>query len=135
MRNLAGYPRADDIVQSELARCGIPSFEVGDLAGEVGTSHKGVIITSEFRQYEFTRAWRYWVVRGSVPLRLARELYEHPVGRTDIRVAGHCGAPPPVVRALGRAGEEDPAHAREGRERGASWHPGYPGADLAGDPE
>lgn len=40
----------------------------------------------------FTRAWYYWVVCGvDMPLADANELYEDPVGRKDIRVAGYAG--------------------------------------------
>jgi hypothetical protein len=35
------------------------------------------------------------VVKGEMPLDTAKALYEHPIGRTDIRVDGHCGCPPP----------------------------------------
>ena len=38
----------------------------------------------------------YWIVEGGrLPIEAARELYADPVGKTDIRVAGHCGCPPP----------------------------------------
>lgn len=45
--------------------------------------------------FTFARLWYYWHVSGPVPLPVAIELYEHPVGRQDVRVAGHCGRPPP----------------------------------------
>lgn len=47
---------------------------------------------------EFTISFRnyYFVVGGKVPLNVAEELYENRIGRTDIRVAGHCGCPPPA---------------------------------------
>ncbi len=35
------------------------------------------------------------MVNGPVPLEVAELLYADPVGRTDIRAAGHAGAPPP----------------------------------------
>ena len=31
-----------------------------------------------------------------MPLKWAQELYEDPIGKTDVRVAGHCGCPAPV---------------------------------------
>lgn len=37
----------------------------------------------------------YYTVEGLVPLNVANELYRNRIGRTDIRVAGHCGCPPP----------------------------------------
>lgn len=44
---------------------------------------------------EIRRRHAYWAVDGKVPLPPARSLYRDPVGKTDIRVAGHCTAPPP----------------------------------------
>ncbi len=41
------------------------------------------------------RAWYYWVVECRMPLEIAKALYADPVGKTDIRVAGHCGCPSP----------------------------------------
>lgn len=38
----------------------------------------------------------YYLVEGRVPLELANQLYDDPVGRTDIRVACHCMCPPPA---------------------------------------
>lgn len=37
----------------------------------------------------------YWTAKGRVPLQKALKLYGHPIGRDKIRVAGHCGCPPP----------------------------------------
>ena len=37
----------------------------------------------------------YWRVNGPMPLANAKTLYDNPVGKTDIRVTGHCGCPPP----------------------------------------
>lgn len=37
----------------------------------------------------------YYRVKGIVPKAVAEELYAHPLGKLDIRVAGHCGCPPP----------------------------------------
>jgi hypothetical protein len=41
------------------------------------------------------RAWTYWVVKGLIPLETATGLFADPVGKTDIRVSGHCGCPAP----------------------------------------
>lgn len=79
----------DRTVVSELERCGIPVEEVTG-KGEVPYRHMG-----KLGDFTFIRAWYYWTVRGPVPLAVAQELYEDRVGRTDIRVAGHCACPPP----------------------------------------
>lgn len=51
----------------------------------------------------------YWVVKGGVPLTIARALYADPVGRDVIRVAGHCSCPEPDEWATWR----DPATGKE----------------------
>jgi hypothetical protein len=44
------------------------------------------------RKYDGTS---YSYVDGPVPLATAREIYRHPVGRTDVRAGGHACAEPP----------------------------------------
>lgn len=41
--------------------------------------------------FVFMRAWYYWVVMGSVPLEVAQEMYANPIGKKDVRIAGHAG--------------------------------------------
>jgi hypothetical protein len=48
---------------------------------------------------EFTRACRYWVVKGKVPIAVAEELYKTPVGKTDIRAGGDCWCVDPKTQA------------------------------------
>lgn len=69
----------------------------------------GIPITTRSRQHEddlrvfegklghitFYAQNYYWVALGRVPHATALELYEHPLGKRVIRVAGHCGCPPP----------------------------------------
>ena len=45
---------------------------------------------------EISRGNYYWVARGPVPLAVARELYDHPVGRIHVRVDGNGMSPAPV---------------------------------------
>jgi hypothetical protein len=90
MKNLAGNEECDLIISEELRRCKIPAVQVEKSVGEVPYSLIGTL-----GPIRFERAWYYWVVEGPVPLDVAIQLYEDPVGRTDIRVAGHCGCPPP----------------------------------------
>lgn len=46
-------------------------------------------------KFIFKRAWYYWMISGNVPLKIAKKLYENPIGKRDVRVYGHCGCPPP----------------------------------------
>jgi hypothetical protein len=89
MKNLAGDPKCDAEIRRELTRARIPIVATSS-RGEVPAS-----IAGELGPFKFRRAWYYWVVDGPVPLDVARELYADPVGATDVRVAGHCGCPPP----------------------------------------
>lgn len=96
MRNLAGKPteEIDRELRRELERCGIAVIEENPIDHpEVKTTIRGAL-----GDLRFTRHWYYWAVNGPVPLEIARRLYEDPVGRTDIRVAGHCGCPAPEGR-------------------------------------
>jgi hypothetical protein len=90
MQNLAGNKDCDGLIQSELQRSHIDTIH-----GERRESEVPASITGKLGPFTFVRAWYYWIVNGPVPLTVARELYANPVGVTDIRVAGHCGCPPP----------------------------------------
>ena len=95
MKNLAGHPEADQHCAKELTDAGIdvvfldavPRREVATVVtGRISSSHLTVTLT---------RAWYYWVADGLVPLAIAERLYADPIGKRDVRVAGHCGCPPP----------------------------------------
>lgn len=97
MVNLAGNvenelarKKADHVVVYELtaARCTVVEH-AAPLKGEVPTRFSGTL-----GPFILTRAWRYWFVKGPMPIALARRIYADPVA-PEIRVAGHCGAPPP----------------------------------------
>lgn len=90
MINLAGDKNADQHIARELARSKIELVHGDPQPGEVSAS-----ITGRIGEYRFRRAWRYWIVKGLVPLDVARVLYDDPVGVTDVRIAGHCGCPAP----------------------------------------
>lgn len=95
MINLAGDTVADVHVSKELTEAGIDMVDNQEiLSGEVPTPFYGTLCG-----FEFYRLWTYWSVRGDLPLALAEKLYradEHKV----VRVAGHCGAPPPAEWAV-----------------------------------
>ena len=90
MQNLAGKKDCDTFIERELVRCGIEVVLNQPRDGEVASSLRG-----QLGAFQFKRAWRYWMVEGDVPLSVARELYNDPVGKEDIRVSGHCGCPAP----------------------------------------
>ena len=90
MENLAGDKNCDLQIEKELTRCGIEVVRDQPQEGEVPSSLRG-----KLGSFDFFRAWYYWAVSGSVPLEVAQELYTDPVGKTDIRVTGHCECPPP----------------------------------------
>jgi hypothetical protein len=89
--NLAGVSaeRANLVVLQELGRAGVPEVVV-DPGGEVLATFGGRLGT-----FTFCRAWYYWVVGGRVPLDAVVEMYQHPAGRHDVRINGHCGCPAP----------------------------------------
>ena len=89
MQNLARDERASEIVKKELYRLGINRVETNPIS-EVPS-----IYTGELRGFTFERAWYYYIVKGKLPLESAKKLYQHPIGKEDIRVCGHCGCPPP----------------------------------------
>lgn len=95
MRNLAGETtaHANAYIEDELTEACIPlvgGFSSKPSDGEVKASIRGGC-----HPFRFERAWYYWVVTGPVSIEIAREMYEDPRGRADVRVAGHCGCPAP----------------------------------------
>ena len=79
----------DPYIELELKLAGINVVEK-ETKGEVPTKYIG-----ELEGFTFERAWYYWIVKGNVPLELANEMYENPIGKKDVRVTGHCGCPAP----------------------------------------
>lgn len=92
MENLAGRGNADQQIQKELLKAGV---EIVEHNQPLKNSEIQTTLTGKIGNFEFRRAWYYWVVSGEVPLNVAKELYENPNGREDIRVMGHCGCPSP----------------------------------------
>ena len=90
MQNLAGHDRATEIISDELQRCGIDIKPSDKLLGEAKS-----MVFGELNGFKFERAWYYYMVNGQMPIDKALDLYNDPVGKTDIRVAGHCGCVPP----------------------------------------
>jgi hypothetical protein len=93
MQNLAGKPDADRFMTDELRKAIIPA--VPATHDEISHTEVPFTICGQLGEFRFKRAWYYWVVKGKVPLNVAQELYADPLGHDDVRVAGHCGCPPP----------------------------------------
>lgn len=95
MENLAGNADCDRYITRELERARIPWVVVDRVNYEVPYA-----VIGKLGEFAFKRAWYYYIVSGRVPLEAAKEMYyEDPVGRTDIRVNGHCGCPAPEEQA------------------------------------
>ena len=92
MINLAGVYSCDEFIRGELAQAKIDiiTVPIDTRQYEVPFTLKG-----ELGPFKFYRAWYYWVVNGPMPLAMANRIYDDPNGRLDVRVAGHCGCPPP----------------------------------------
>jgi len=90
MKNLAGVEECDRDIRSELTRACIDIEEVPK-----GNSEVPYTLEGRLGALTFHRAWYYWVVNGPVSLKIAQELYAHPEGKANVRVAGHCGCPAP----------------------------------------
>jgi hypothetical protein len=104
MQNLAGHENSTAICARELQIAGIEIVPMDASVGEPRARVTGRI----GENFAFRRAWYYWSVNGPVPLEVAKRLYEHPIGRRDVWVAGHCGCPPPEewVRWIDTDGNE-----------------------------
>lgn len=90
MRNLAGDPDCDRYIEKELEMA-----KVELVRGKRSTGEVAATITGKLGDFTFERAWYYWVVKGPMPLEMAQKLYDDPIGKVEVRVAGHCGCPPP----------------------------------------
>lgn len=90
MINLAGREDCDNYITRELKLAGINIEKV-----EKGRTEVPYTLIGKLGKFTFTRAWYYWVVEGNVPYHVAREIHDHPIGESDVRVNGHCGCPDP----------------------------------------
>lgn len=100
MKNLAGILNCDAHILQELEVAGVepvPYFWELDSQGKEMETRKEVpySVVGWLSGFTFERAWNYWIVTGLVPIRIAEVLYADEVGKKDVRVAGHCGRPPP----------------------------------------
>lgn len=91
MENLAGRKDCDLQIRKELKEAGIELV----CHPEPPRNEVPASVTGKLGEFTFTRAWYYWMVDGDIPLNVAEEMYANPIGKKDVRVAGHCGCPPP----------------------------------------
>lgn len=85
MRNLAGRKDCDRFIRKELNKVNIPI-----VARDLSKREVPASIAGQLGPFSFERAWFYWVVRGPLPLHVARKLYQHPE-RNVIRASGYAG--------------------------------------------
>jgi hypothetical protein len=103
MENLAGdynaaytdnqqrwFDRVDATITEELTKAKICVIPQERSSAEVRSAVRG-----QLGKFSFERAGYYWVVKGPVPLPVADEMYADPIGKVDVRVAGHYGCSPP----------------------------------------
>jgi hypothetical protein len=99
MENMAGVVKCGPTIKKELKIAGIIKLRRVSLKkrqkDEVPVPVMGLLTKDGKIAFKFRRAWYYWVVEGDVPLNIAQILYGTNVGKKDVRVAGHCGCPPP----------------------------------------
>ena len=82
--------KEDSEIRAELLNAGIPILRLPSYTnGEVKTRYVGLL-----NGFVFTRAWRYWVCRGDMPLAAAKEIYRL-YQDLAIRAEGHAGNPEP----------------------------------------
>lgn len=86
MVNLAGVKSCDETIEKELQEAGIEILHLRmPEHSEVPAN-----IVGKCNNFIFTRAWRYWVVNGYMPLEYAIEMYDK-YKDLMIRVGGHAG--------------------------------------------
>lgn len=71
--------------------------EFQDYAARHG-DEKLVNTLHEHMEFVFVRCWRYWSVRGYVPLTVAKEIYANPVGKKSVRAGCHASGPEPETQ-------------------------------------
>lgn len=83
MKNLAGDRECDQTIVLELERAMIDIIRVDEPSSEVPSRLRG-----KLGPIALSRGWAYWIADGPIPLAVALELYEHPIGRRFVRVVG-----------------------------------------------
>lgn len=99
MINLAGVRTCDLTIKDELERAEIEVVKTETVNCEVPYSLKGILKTI-YGNFEFKRAWSYWIVTGKVPLEISKKIFAHPEGKKYVRIFGHCGCLDPMKYRL-----------------------------------
>ena len=101
MLNLAGRKDCDQFIRKELNKAGIPIIARDLTRREVPAS-----IAGQLGPFSFERGWYYWVVRGPMPLHIARKLHRHPEGRAIRATGDACGEHPTQFAVRMHKGKE-----------------------------
>lgn len=98
--------RVSDTVTNELQTAGIGVIYHSEPSqGEVPSYVTGQLTKDGKAVFSFSREWNYWTVSGPMPIEIAEQLYNNPIGQRDVRVVGHCGCPEPSKWVEYRDGE------------------------------
>ncbi len=89
-KNLAGAAFADILIEKELKGAGVEIVKIDSAQSEVPFT-----LIGKLGSFKLVRAWTYWMVDCMMPLEVAEEIYADEIGAKFVRVAGHCGCPPP----------------------------------------
>jgi hypothetical protein len=92
MRKLTAEPDYDRAIAWELQQARIETIVVLMKCDEVPSRLRG-----RLGPIAFWRDATYWVAQGPVPLHVAFDIYEHPLGRRQIRVEGNWDSPAPAM--------------------------------------
>ncbi len=95
MINLDGVKTCDQTIKDELERAEIEVVVGNSKNTEVPYTLIGRLKTI-YGDFEFKRAWSYWIVTGKVPLEIAKKIFSHPEGKKYVRIFGHCGSIDPM---------------------------------------
>jgi hypothetical protein len=93
LRNLAGDKGAEASILDELGAAGVEAVDNGEdfNNGEAPSRFTGRLGST----ITMRRLWYCWAVQCRVPIEVADEMWAHPVGYRDVRVAGHYARPSP----------------------------------------
>jgi hypothetical protein len=91
MKNIVGNAKCDTFIVDELDAAHIEY----DRLAEPTTREVPSAIVGKLGPFTLWRAWYYWVVKEPMPLAVARVMYEHPIGRRNVRADGDGDRRPP----------------------------------------
>lgn len=101
MKNLSGRKDCDRFIRKELNKASIPI-----VARDLSKREVPASIAGQLGPFSFERGWYYWVVRGPMPLHVARKLYRHPEGHAIRATGDACGGHPTQFAVRMHKGKE-----------------------------